>query len=69
MKKHRVYELVDIDAKTIYHAPAPGLEVYLAADVEEVLKDAKILAEWVAEIPGGTPLPLAEARRLLEKLR
>jgi hypothetical protein len=42
---------------------------YLIADVEEVVKDARVLAEWFADISKrGNPMPVKEATRLLARL-
>ena len=41
---------------------------FKVADVAQVFKDALIIANWVAAIPDGTPLPLKAAKRLLARL-
>ena len=78
LKKYRVYELVSLENRSIYDIPAPGAEVYLAADVEPILNDcAGMMKELVQVITNALPqikgalirqdceLAITEAQRLL----
>jgi thymidylate kinase len=50
LTRYQAYELVQMEDRTILTAPAPGLPVYLAADVEEAVKRAAALTQQLATV-------------------
>lgn len=47
--KYQAYELVQLDERVKFTIPAPGVEVYLAKDVERVMQEIQWLDEFVVE--------------------